>query len=109
QSKIDGYRSRAAYKLIEMNERYKFLKKGQKIIDLGAAPGGWCQVAQRIVGSSDEKPSVVGIDYLPVVPLPGVIMLEMDFLHTDAPQKLIDALGTKPDVVLSDMAAPTIG
>lgn len=109
QSKVDGYRSRAAYKLIEINERYKLLKKGQKIIDLGAAPGGWCQVAKRIVGSSDQKPSVVGIDYLPVEPLPGVVMLEMDFLHADAPQKLISALGTKPDVVLSDMAAPTTG
>lgn len=109
QSKIDGYRSRAAYKLIEINERYKFLKKGQKVIDLGAAPGGWCQVVGRLVGSSNEKPSVVGIDYLPIDPLPGIVMLEMDFLHEDAPQKLIDALGTKPDVVLSDMAAPTTG
>ncbi|MBX4335409.1 RlmE family RNA methyltransferase [Bartonella raoultii] len=109
QSKIDGYRSRAAYKLIEMNDRYKFLKKGQKIIDLGAAPGGWCQVAGRIVGSSDENPSVVGIDYLHVDPLPGVVMLEMDFLHANASQQLIDTLGAKPDVVLSDMAAPTTG
>ncbi|OPB35651.1 RlmE family RNA methyltransferase [Bartonella taylorii] len=109
QSKIDGYRSRSAYKLIEINERYKFLKKGQKVIDLGAAPGGWCQVVRRLVGSSNEKPSVVGIDYLPIDPLPGIVMLEMDFLHADAPQKLIDALGTKPDVVLSDMAAPTTG
>ncbi|WP_455466261.1 RlmE family RNA methyltransferase [Bartonella sp. B39] len=109
QSKVDGYRSRAAYKLIEINERYEFLKKGQKIIDLGAAPGGWCQVAGRIVGSNDENPSVVGIDYLHVDPLPGVVMLEMNFLHADAPQKLINALGTKPDVVLSDMAAPTTG
>ncbi|WP_026088061.1 RlmE family RNA methyltransferase [Bartonella rattaustraliani] len=109
QSKVDGYRSRAAYKLIEINERYKFLKKGQKIIDLGAAPGGWCQVAVRMVGSSDQKPSVVGIDYLPVDPLPGVVMLQMDFLYAGAPQKLMDALGTKPDVVLSDMAAPTTG
>ncbi|WP_336288024.1 RlmE family RNA methyltransferase [Bartonella sp. CB60] len=109
QSKIDGYRSRAAYKLIEINERYKFLKKGQNVIDLGAAPGGWCQVSARIVGSSDQKPSVVGIDYLHVDPLPGVVMLKMDFLCVDAPQKLIDALGKKPDVILSDMAAPTTG
>ncbi|GAA4663772.1 RlmE family RNA methyltransferase [Bartonella pachyuromydis] len=109
QSKVDGYRSRAAYKLIEINERYQFLKKGQKIIDLGAAPGGWCQVAKRIVGTNDQKPSVVGIDYLPIDPLLGVVMVEMDFLHADAPQKLMNALGTKPDVVLSDMAAPTTG
>ncbi|AGF74166.1 cell division protein ftsJ [Bartonella australis AUST/NH1] len=109
QSKIDGYRSRAAYKLIEIDERYKIFKKGQKIIDLGAAPGGWCQVAACIVGSSDQKPSVVGIDYLHVDPLPGVVMLEMDFLHENAPQELMRALGTKPDIVLSDMAAPTTG
>lgn len=109
QSKIDGYRSRSSYKLIEINERYKILKKNQKVIDLGAAPGGWCQIAARIVGSSDQKPSVVGIDYLHIDPMPGVVVLEMDFLHKNAPQKLIDALGAKPDVILSDMAAPTTG
>lgn len=109
QSKIDGYRSRAAYKLIEINDRYKLLKKGQKIIDLGAAPGGWCQVAADLVGSPEETPSVVGIDYLHVDPLSGVTLLEMDFLDDDAPQKLLDALGDKPDLVLSDMAAPTTG
>ncbi|WP_455478672.1 RlmE family RNA methyltransferase [Bartonella sp. B10] len=109
RSKVDGYRSRSAYKLIEINERYKFLKKGQSIIDLGAAPGGWCQVASHIVESNLQSPSVVGIDYLHVDPLPGVVVLEMDFLHIDAPKKLIDALGKKPDVILSDMAAPTTG
>ncbi|MCZ2328391.1 RlmE family RNA methyltransferase [Bartonella sp. F02] len=109
QSKMDGYRSRSAYKLIEINERYKMLKKGQKIIDLGAAPGGWCQVAAHLVQSNDQNPSVVGIDYLPMEPLPGVIMLEMDFLHDNAPQQLMNALGTNPDVILSDMAAPTTG
>ncbi|EYS92392.1 ribosomal RNA large subunit methyltransferase E [Bartonella bacilliformis str. Heidi Mejia] len=109
QSKADGYRSRAAYKLIEINERYKILKKGQKIIDLGAAPGGWCQVAARLVESKDYNPSVVGIDYLHMEPLPGVAILEMDFFREDAPQELISTLGSKPDVVLSDMAAPTTG
>lgn len=109
QSKIDGYRSRAAYKLIEIDSRYKLLKKGQKIIDLGAAPGGWCQVAAQIVGSNDEKPTVVGIDYLHVDPLPGVTMLEMDFLDANAPEMLINALGERPDIVMSDMAAPTTG
>ncbi|MDD9329724.1 MAG: RlmE family RNA methyltransferase [Bartonella sp.] len=109
QSKIDGYRSRSAYKLVEIDERYKIFKKGQKVIDLGAAPGGWCQVAARKVKSSDQKPSVVGIDYLPVDPLPGVVVLEMDFLHENAPQKLMNALGEQPDIVLSDMAAPTTG
>ncbi|MFC0244309.1 RlmE family RNA methyltransferase [Falsochrobactrum ovis] len=109
RSRQDGYRSRAAYKLIEINDRYKVLKKGQKIIDLGAAPGGWSQVAAKIVGSTDENPLVVGIDFLPVDPLPGVIMLQMDFLDDDAPQKLMEALGDQPDLVISDMAAPTTG
>jgi 23S rRNA (uridine2552-2'-O)-methyltransferase len=85
------------------------LKKGQKIIDLGAAPGGWSQIAAKIVGSTDEDPHVVGIDYLHVDPLPGVILLEMDFLDDEAPQKLMEALGDKPDLVISDMAAPTTG
>lgn len=109
KSRADGYRSRAAYKLIEINDRYDLLKKGQKIIDLGAAPGGWSQIAAKIVGSTDEDPHIVGIDYLPVAPLPGVILLEMDFLDDEAPQKLMEALGEKPDLVISDMAAPTTG
>ncbi|KXF78525.1 23S rRNA methyltransferase [Paramesorhizobium deserti] len=109
KSKQEGYRSRAAFKLIEINDRYKILKKGQKIIDLGAAPGGWSQIAAGIVGSTNDDPQVVGIDYLDVDPLPGVIMLKMDFLDEDAPDKLIEALGGQPDVVLSDMAAPTTG
>ncbi|ALE04149.1 RlmE family RNA methyltransferase [Bartonella ancashensis] len=109
QSKIDGYRSRAAYKLIEINNRYKILKKGQKIIDLGAVPGGWCQVAVQIVGSNNHAPSVVGIDYLHMDPLPGVVALEMDFFHEEAEQQLMSVLKEKPDVILSDMAAPTTG
>lgn len=110
RSKAEGYRSRATYKLIEIDERYKLLKKGQRIIDLGAAPGGWSQIAAKIVGSTDEHPHVVGIDYLDVDPLPGVIMLKMDFLDDEAPAKLIEALdGRQPDIVLSDMAAPTTG
>ncbi|YBV95248.1 RlmE family RNA methyltransferase [Phyllobacteriaceae bacterium JZ32] len=109
KSKQEGYRSRAAFKLIEINDRYKILKKGQKIIDLGAAPGGWSQIAAGIVGSTNDDPQVVGIDYLDVDPLPGVTMLKMDFLDQEAPEKLIEALGGQPDVVLSDMAAPTTG
>lgn len=109
RSKADGYRSRAAYKLIEINERYNILKKGQKIIDLGAAPGGWSQIAAKIVGSTDENPQVVGIDFLEVDPLSGVILLQMDFLDDNAPAKLMEALGDKPDLVISDMAAPTTG
>jgi 23S rRNA (uridine2552-2'-O)-methyltransferase len=109
QSKIDGYRSRAAYKLIEIDDRYKILKPGMKIVDLGAAPGGWCQVAARRLGSTDDKPLIAAIDYLEVDPIPGAVILQKDFLDHDAPAALIAALGGEPDVVLSDMAAPTTG
>ncbi|MFH1797657.1 MAG: RlmE family RNA methyltransferase [Pseudomonadota bacterium] len=109
QAKIDGYRSRAAYKLIEIDDRYKILKHGMRIVDLGAAPGGWCQVAARKLGSTDEKPLIAAIDYLEMDPVPGCVILKKDFLDEDAPAKLIEALGGPPDVVISDMAAPTTG
>ena len=109
RSKAEGYRSRAAFKLIEIDERYKILKPGLKVIDLGAAPGGWCQVAAQICGSNNDHPSVVGIDYLEMDHLPGVTLLQMDFLADAAPGKLLEALGAEPDLVLSDMAAPTTG
>lgn len=109
RSKAEGYRSRAAYKLIEIDDKYGMLKPGQKVIDLGAAPGGWLQVAASRVKSKEEAPSVVGIDYLGVDPVPGATILQMDFLDDDAPERLIEALGDEPDVVLSDMAAPTTG
>lgn len=110
RSKLDGYRSRAAYKLLEIDERHKLLKPGQHVVDLGAAPGGWCQIAAAKTGSTDENPLVVGIDYLELDPVPGVVLLQKDFLDDDAPDQLIEALGGhKPDLVLSDMAAPTTG
>lgn len=109
RAKADGYRSRAAYKLIEMDDRYKLLKKGMKIVDLGAAPGGWCQVAVERTATKPDDARVVGIDYLPVDPIPGATILELDFLDDSAPQRLIEALGGDPDIVLSDMAAPTTG
>jgi 23S rRNA (uridine2552-2'-O)-methyltransferase len=109
RSKAEGFRSRAAYKLIEIDDRYKLLKPGMRVIDLGAAPGGWCQVAGARVRSSEDKPSVVGIDYLDMDPVPAAAVLKMDFLDDAAPAKLIEALGGEPDVVLSDMAAPTTG
>jgi 23S rRNA (uridine2552-2'-O)-methyltransferase len=109
RSKADGYRSRAAYKLIEIDDRYKILKPGLKIIDLGAAPGGWCQVAAARTKSSADHPHVVGIDYLGMDPVPGSLVLELDFLDDSAPERLIEALGGPPDIVLSDMAAPTTG
>jgi 23S rRNA (uridine2552-2'-O)-methyltransferase len=109
RSKADGYRSRAAYKLIEIDDRHHLLKPGMKIIDLGAAPGGWCQVAAQRTRSGAEQPHVVGIDYLEMDSVPGAVILQMDFLDPLAPAKLAEALGGDPDVVLSDMAAPTTG
>ncbi|PSJ58589.1 RlmE family RNA methyltransferase [Pseudaminobacter soli (ex Li et al. 2025)] len=109
RSKADGYRSRAAYKLIEIDDRHHLLKPGLKVIDLGAAPGGWCQVAAARTKSKPENPHVVGIDYLGMDAVPGTVVLEMDFLDDDAPARLIETLGGEPDLVLSDMAAPTTG
>lgn len=109
RSKAEGFRSRAAFKLIEIDDKHKLLKPGLKVIDLGAAPGGWLQVAVDRVKSRPEAPSVVGIDYLEMDTLPGTKILMMDFLDDDAPERLIEALGEAPDIVLSDMAAPTTG
>jgi 23S rRNA (uridine2552-2'-O)-methyltransferase len=109
RSKAEGFRSRSAYKLIEIDDRHHILKPGMKVIDLGAAPGGWCQVAAARVKSAPGRENVVGIDYLDMDPVPGATVLELDFLDPEAPGRLIEALGGQPDVVLSDMAAPTIG
>jgi len=110
RTKAEGYRSRAAYKLIEIDEQYKLLSKGIRIVDLGAAPGGWCQVAAARTGSNDADPRIVAIDYLPVDALPGVVVLQKDFLDEDAPDAIVAALGgAKADLVLSDMAAPATG
>jgi 23S rRNA (uridine2552-2'-O)-methyltransferase len=110
RSKREGYRSRAAYKLMEMDDRFGFLKPGGRIVDLGAAPGGWSQVAAKRSGSTDAEPRVVAVDYLEMDALPGVVVLQADFLDVDAPERIREALGgAKADVVLSDMAAPTSG
>ena len=110
RAKIEGYRSRSAFKLIEINNKYKILKKGMRIVDLGSAPGGWSEVAANCVKSTIDVPLVVGIDYLEMDPIPGVSFIQKDFLDNDAPQMLLDALGGhQVDLVLSDMAAPTTG
>ena len=109
RSKADGYRSRAAYKLIEIDDKHHLLKPGMRVIDLGAAPGGWCQVAATRTKSAAEAPHVVGIDYLEMDAIPATTILQMDFLDDDAPARLMEALGEAPDIVLSDMAAPTTG
>lgn len=105
RAKADNYRSRAAYKLIELDERFKLLKGVRAVVDLGIAPGGWSQVVRRIV----PQAGIVGIDLLPTDPIEGVTILEMDFMGDDAPDKLRDALGGPADLVLSDMAANTVG
>lgn len=109
RSKAEGLRSRAAYKLSEIDDRYHLLKPGQRVVDLGAAPGGWCQVAAARVKSTDAAPLIAAIDYLEMDPVPGAVFIQMDFLDDAAPARLIEALGGEPDVVLSDMAAPTTG
>ncbi len=110
RARAEGYRARSAYKLIEMDDRYRVLKPGDRVVDLGAAPGGWSEVAAERVKSTSADPRVVAIDYLDMDPLPGVIVLKKDFLDADAPDVLRAALGGNPaDVVMSDMAAPTTG
>lgn len=105
RAKADGYRSRAAYKLMELDERFKFVRRSRSIVDLGIAPGGWAQVVRKY----SPKASVVGIDLLPIDPIDGVTIFEMDFMDEAAPDQLLQALGSKPDLVLSDMAANTVG
>ena len=105
RAKAEGYRSRAAYKLIELDEKFGFLKGSRRIVDLGLAPGGWTQVVRRRL----PQAAVVGIDLLPVDPIEGAVIFQMDFLDDAAPERLIEALGGAPDLVISDMAANTVG
>lgn len=110
RARMEGYRARSAYKLLELDEKLGLLKPGMRVVDLGAAPGGWCQVAAKAVKSTVEKPLVVGIDYLEMDHVEGTLLLQKDFTDDDAPQALIDLLGGhKADIVLSDMASPTTG
>ena len=109
QAKRDGFRSRAAYKLQEMDDKHRFLKRGQVVVDLGAAPGGWSQIAAKRVGSLEGKGKVIGIDLLDMPELPGVTFAQMDFLDDKAPDKLRAMIGGGADVVMSDMAANTTG
>ncbi len=113
QAKREGWRSRAAYKLIEMDERYHLLKPGMRVVDLGAAPGGWSQVAAKKVKSEDgkgrDRGRVIGIDLLDVEFIPGVEFKVMDFLDNDAPDRLKEMMGGPVDAVMSDMAANATG
>ena len=105
RAKADNYRSRAAYKLLELDERFGLLKGVKAVVDLGIAPGGWSQVVSRRVPGA----KIAGIDLLPTDPIEGVTILQMDFMDADAPARLQEALGGPPDLILSDMAANTVG
>ena len=105
RAKADNYRSRAAYKLLELDERFGLLKGVKAVVDLGIAPGGWSQVVSRRVPGA----KIAGIDLLPTDPIDGVTILQMDFMDADAPARLQQALGGPPDLILSDMAANTVG
>ena len=105
QAKAEGYRSRAAYKLLELDERFSLLKGVRRVVDLGVAPGGWAQVVRKRAPGA----TVVGIDLLETEPLEGVTILQMDFMDEKAPPLLQETLGGAADLVLSDMAANTVG
>ncbi len=109
RAKREGYRSRAAYKLAEIDDKHRFLKPEAKVIDLGAAPGGWSQVAAKRVAATEGKGRVVAIDVLGMDAIPGVDFLHLDFLDPRAPEELKRVLGGPADVVLSDMAANATG
>ncbi len=106
RAKREGYRSRAAYKLIEVDAKYRLFKQGARVVDLGAAPGGWSEIAAKRVGASGR---IIALDILDFKPMPGVEFLKLDFLDESAPDRLKEMLGGKADIVLSDMAANTTG
>src|SRR5262249_26673503 len=101
-----GFRSRAAFKLIELDDKYRLLRKGQRVLDLGAAPGGWSQIAAERVGPQGR---VLAVDILEMDALPGVQVMHQDFMADEAPENIRKALDGPADLVMSDMAAPTIG
>ena len=105
EAKAAGYRSRAAFKLIELDEKFGILRGANRIVDLGIAPGGWSQIAQK----KRPQATIVGIDLLPTEPIEGVTILEMDFMADEAPDAIMEHLGGAPDLVMSDMAANTVG
>jgi 23S rRNA (uridine2552-2'-O)-methyltransferase len=109
RARKEGHRSRAAFKLIEIDDKYRFLKPGMIVVDLGAAPGGWSEVAAKRVGAAQAQGRVVAIDILDMPPVPGVQFLHLDFLDPAAPDRLKDLIGGPANVVMSDMAANATG
>ena len=109
-AKQEGYRARSAFKLIELDDKFRFLSPGKRVVDLGAAPGGWTQIAVQRVKSAPDNPLVVGLDLLEMAPIAGAKTTQLDFLDDSAPDVLKEMLGGhKADVVLSDMAPNTTG
>jgi 23S rRNA (uridine2552-2'-O)-methyltransferase len=109
KAKAQGYRSRAAFKLLEIDDKYRLLKPAMSVVDLGAAPGGWSQIAAKRVGAVDGKGKVIAIDVLEMPEIQGVTFAQLDFMDNDAPSRLTAMLGGGADVVMSDMAANTTG
>jgi 23S rRNA (uridine2552-2'-O)-methyltransferase len=109
RAKQEGLRSRAAYKLIEIDTKHRLFKPGMKVVDLGAAPGGWSQIAAKRVGAAEGKGRVAAIDLLEMAAIPGVEFVQLDFLDDTAPDKLKAMLGGPADIVMSDMAANATG
>jgi len=109
RAKREGFRSRSAFKLMEIDDKHRFLKTGARVIDLGAAPGGWCQVASVRVAAAEGRGRVVAIDLLAMDAIAGVEFVQLDFLDAGAPARLSGLLGGGADVVLSDMAANATG
>jgi 23S rRNA (uridine2552-2'-O)-methyltransferase len=109
RAKEDGYRSRAAYKLIELDDKYQWLKPGKTVLDLGAAPGGWTQVAVSRVRSTENEPKVIGVDLLEMQPVAGALLLKLDFMSNIALSEIRQHLKKGVDIVLSDMAPNTTG
>jgi 23S rRNA (uridine2552-2'-O)-methyltransferase len=109
RAKREGLRSRAAFKLTEIDDKYHLLKSGMTVVDLGAAPGGWSQIAAKRVGLANGKGRVVAIDLLEMPEIAGVMFAQLDFLSQDAPERLIAMMEGRADVVMSDMAANTTG
>lgn len=109
RAKREGWRSRAAFKLIEIDDKLKILKPGLRVVDLGAAPGGWSQVAAKKLKVEEGRGRIVAIDLLEIDPIPGVDFAQMDFLKDEAPGQLKAMLGGEADLVMSDMAANTTG
>jgi 23S rRNA (uridine2552-2'-O)-methyltransferase len=106
RAKKEGFRSRAAFKLVEIDDKYRLLKQGARVVDLGAAPGGWSEIAAKRIGA---KGRIIALDILDFKPMTGVEFLKLDFLDATAPDRLKEMLGGKADVVLSDMAANATG